>query len=57
MHATPEYVRPALKAGATGYVVKGAGLDSLVEAVRVVAAGERFLGPEASRVVRTLSVS
>jgi DNA-binding NarL/FixJ family response regulator len=52
MHATPEYVRPALKAGATGYVVKGAGLDSLVEAVRAVAAGERFLGPEASRVVQ-----
>ena len=52
MHATPEYVRPALKAGATGYVVKGAGLDSLVEAVRAVAAGEQFLGPEASRVVQ-----
>ena len=52
MHATPEYVRPALKAGATGYVVKGAGLDSLVEAVRAVAAGDGFLGPEASRVVQ-----
>jgi len=52
MHAAPEYVRPALKAGATGYVVKGAGLDSLVEAVRAVAAGEGFLGPEASRVVQ-----
>ena len=52
MHAAPEYVRPALKAGATGYLVKGAGLDSLVEAVRSVAAGEQFLGPEASRVVQ-----
>ena len=51
MHAGPEYVRPAIRAGATGYIVKGAGLDALVEAVRAVAAGKTFLGPEASRVV------
>ena len=51
MHVAPEYVRPALRAGAAGYVVKGAGLDSLVEAVRAVAAGEIFLGAEASAVV------
>ena len=51
MHAAPEYVRPALRAGASGYVVKGAGLDDLVEAVRTVAAGGTFLGPEARRVV------
>ena len=51
MHAAPEYVRPALRAGAEGYVVKGAGLEDLVEAVRTVAAGGRFLGPEARRVV------
>jgi len=50
MHAAPDYVRPALRAGAHGYVVKGAGLDDLVRAVRAVAAGERFLGPEAARV-------
>jgi DNA-binding NarL/FixJ family response regulator len=30
MHGTPEYVRPALRAGAAGYVVKGAGLDDLL---------------------------
>ena len=51
MHAAPEYVRPALAAGAAGYVVKGVGLDDLVEALRTVAAGGRFLGPEAERVV------
>jgi DNA-binding NarL/FixJ family response regulator len=32
-------------------VVKGAGLDDLIVALRTVAAGERFLGPEAARVV------
>jgi DNA-binding NarL/FixJ family response regulator len=51
MHTAPEYVRPALRAGAAGYVVKGAGQEDLVEAVRAVAAGGRFLGPEARRVV------
>jgi DNA-binding NarL/FixJ family response regulator len=43
MHAAPEYVRPALRAGALGYVVKGAGLEELVTAVRTVAAGGSFL--------------
>jgi len=50
MHAAPEYVRPALRAGALGYLVKGAGLDDLLAALRAVAAGRRFLGPEAERV-------
>lgn len=52
MHATAEYVRPALRAGARGYLVKGAGLDDLVRALRAVAGGGRFLGPEAEQVVR-----
>ncbi len=49
MHAAPEYVRPALRAGALGYLVKGSGLDDLLPALRRVAAGLRFLGPEAAR--------
>lgn len=43
MHASPEYVRPALQAGASGYVVKGSGLDDLVSALRAVAGGETYL--------------
>lgn len=43
MHTTPEFVRPALRAGASGFVVKGAGLDELVTALRAVAAGGTFL--------------
>lgn len=43
MHASPEFVRPALQAGAAGYVVKGAGLDDLVSALRAVARGESYL--------------
>jgi NarL family two-component system response regulator LiaR len=56
MHAAPEYVRPALAAGAAGYVVKGAGLEDLVDALRTVASGGRFLGPEARRVVEAATL-
>lgn len=42
MHAAADFVRPALRAGARGYVVKGGGLEDLVRAVRVVAAGGTF---------------
>jgi len=47
MHAGGDYVRPAVRAGAAGYLVKGAGLDHLLRALRAVAAGERYFGPEA----------
>lgn len=43
MHQDGPTVRDALAAGATGYVVKGAGIEYLVAALRHVAAGQRFL--------------
>jgi DNA-binding NarL/FixJ family response regulator len=46
MHGNDEYVLEALRNGATGYVLKDAGADELVEAVRVVSGGERYLSPE-----------
>jgi two-component system NarL family response regulator len=48
MHNAAEYVRTALRVGASGYVVKGAGLDDVVHAIRTVAAGERFLDAQAA---------
>lgn len=50
MHTAAEFVRPALRMGVRGYVVKGAGLDDLVHAVRVVAGGERFLDPSVASI-------
>jgi DNA-binding NarL/FixJ family response regulator len=47
MYGSPDYVRPAMRAGAHGYVVKGSGLDHLLRALRGVAAGESFLDPAA----------
>lgn len=43
MHSDPETVRQALAAGAAGYMVKGAQSRELVEAIRAVARGERYL--------------
>jgi DNA-binding NarL/FixJ family response regulator len=43
MHSDPETVRQALAAGAAGYLVKGAQSRELVEAIRAVARGERYL--------------
>lgn len=43
MHGDPETVRQALAAGAAGYLVKGARSMELVEAIRAVARGDRYL--------------
>lgn len=49
MHATGDYVRPAVRAGASGYLVKGAGLADVVAAIRAVARGDGFFSPQAAR--------
>jgi DNA-binding NarL/FixJ family response regulator len=43
LHDTPEYVRSALAAGATGYVLKDAGREDLLYAIRAVGAGRTAL--------------
>ncbi len=43
MHANDDYVLEALRNGATGYVLKDASMSELVQAVRDVAAGRRYL--------------
>jgi DNA-binding NarL/FixJ family response regulator len=48
MHATREYVRRALRAGALGYVLKDAAVPELELAVRSVARGDIYLSPAAS---------
>ena len=46
---TDEYVFEALRAGASGFLLKDAPRDELVNAVRVVAAGEALLSPSVTR--------
>jgi two-component system response regulator NreC len=45
MQDDPRYVREAFEAGASGYVMKEAADDEVVDAVRAVASGQRYLHP------------
>lgn len=44
-----DYLFAALEAGASGFLLKNAGADELIAAVRVVAAGDALLAPEVTR--------
>ena len=46
IHNEPIFPRRAFAAGARGYVTKASAPDVLVDAVRTVAVGERFLSPD-----------
>lgn len=48
MHANEPYVLEALKNGASGYVLKDSSGTDLIQAVRMVAAGQRYLSPPLS---------
>lgn len=48
MHDEVPYVWEALRCGARGYVLKCAGRDELLHAVRTVTAGSRYLSPPLS---------
>lgn len=49
MFEDDESVFAAMRAGALGYLLKGADEDEIVRAVRAVAAGEAIFGPEIAR--------
>ncbi|CEP69276.1 Transcription regulator LuxR, C-terminal [Moorella glycerini] len=49
MHEEREYVEKALKAGASGYIIKRAADNDLIEAIRVVNAGGVFIHPAVAR--------
>lgn len=46
MQDDPAFAREALKAGALGFVLKGAAEDELIEAVKSAAAGTHYLNPQ-----------
>jgi two-component system response regulator NreC len=50
-HAEEEYLLPVLEAGGSGYVKKTSADDDLISAIRVVARGEVFLYPSATRLL------
>jgi two-component system response regulator NreC len=51
VHAEEEYLVPVVEAGASGYLTKTCADLDLVEAIRVVARGEVYLPPKATRLL------
>ena len=51
MHTEEEYLLPALKAGASGYLVKSSADRELVDAIRAVVRGEIYVQQNAGRVL------
>jgi DNA-binding NarL/FixJ family response regulator len=51
MYSERGYVRRALKAGAAGYVVKRSAAKEVVDAIRAVHAGQRYLSPRVADIV------
>jgi DNA-binding NarL/FixJ family response regulator len=49
MHTNEEYVLQALRAGASGYLLKDAGIAELELAIKAVASGETYLSPPVSK--------
>ena len=51
MHAGPEYIAQALRAGVAGYLIKDAAVDELRVALSALAAGRAYLSPAISQTV------
>jgi len=49
MYENPAYVNAAIRGGASGYVLKSVGREDLLEAIRAVHSGRRFLHAEVTR--------
>jgi NarL family two-component system response regulator LiaR len=50
-HENREYILPALKMGASGYVLKRAAADELIQAVKSINAGKSYLDPDVADIV------
>ena len=57
MHARPELAAAAFEAGARGYALKTELPPAIIDAIRVVARGERYLSPSLPRSVLSPSAS
>lgn len=49
VHEEEEYVLPIVRAGAAGYLVKDSAASELLAAVRAVASGRAYFGPQAAK--------
>ncbi len=51
MNASRQYIKKMLEAGVSAYLTKDCSLDELIEAIRIVVAGKKYLSPEISSIV------
>lgn len=51
MHSSPQHVFHALEAGARGYLLKESAAKEIIDAVRAVQAGRRYLSPKVAEIV------
>lgn len=51
VHAEEEYLVPVVQAGASGYLTKTSADTDLIEAIRVVARGQVYLPPQATKLL------
>ena len=57
MHSEDQFAVRAIRAGAAGYLTKAAAPENLVDAIRKVASGGRYIGPElAERLATELTI-
>jgi len=54
IHEDREYLRKSMKAGASGYIMKDAESDHLIEAIRVVYNGEKYIQPNIADSINNL---
>ncbi|MGM9482036.1 response regulator [Roseateles sp. NT4] len=57
MSDQPRHVAEALKLGAWGYLLKGSASSEVLQAVQAVAAGQRFLSPQAAEFAASMLTS
>lgn len=57
MSDQPRHVAEALRLGAWGYLLKGSASSEVLQAVKAVAAGERFLSPQAAEFAASVLTS
>ncbi len=50
MHRTPEHIVQALESGARGYILKESASDEVIEAIRAVQAGNRYMSRDVSNI-------
>ena len=49
VHAKPPYPTRLMDAGASGYLTRDCEADELIQAIKVVAGGQRYVGSEAAK--------